>query len=194
MGRGGYSPGTERVTSMYQGHYPRLGHAAGLGRPPPLTVADDEERTIRIREFGAGSPESADYEALVELFREYEPALRSLGIPPATESRIRDWLDIVLSDVAVLACHEGRPIGLAVLVADAPGTAELAIFIHQDYLGAGIGTDLLEATLALGRRRGFEEVWLLAEGSNRRAINLYTDLGFAVVDAAGGDLQMAVSL
>lgn len=155
---------------MYKGHFPKLGHRASLGRPPS-TFVDAVGRQLEIREYGFTSAEE-DYEALVELYLGFDPAHRSLGIPPSTEPRIRNWLDVVLGDICVLACHEDRPIGQAVLVEDGPGSAELAIFLHQDYHGAGIGTALLEATLTLGQRRGLESVWLLVERDNRLAVNL----------------------
>lgn len=177
---------------MYTGHFPKLGHQAGLGHPSS-TFVDDAGREIAIREYGSTSAED-DYEALVEMYLRFDPAHRSLGIPPSTEPRIRKWLDVVLDDVCVLACHEGRPIGQAVLVEDAPRSAELAIFLHQDYHGAGIGTALLEATLTLGKRRGLERVWLLVERDNRLAVNLYNDVGFAVIDETGPDLEMALTL
>lgn len=177
---------------MYRGHFPRLGHTFGL-REPPFTFVDDADRKISIREYGSTSV-AADYEALVEMYLAFDPADRSLGVPPSTELRIRRWLDVVLQDVCVLASHDDRPIGQAVLVDDGPGSAELAIFILQEYHGTGIGTELLEATLAVGKRRGLERVWLLVERDNRRAVNLYVDVGFAVTDASGPDIEMALTL
>lgn len=178
---------------MYTGHFPRLGHGVGL-RAPPVTVVDAEGREIRIREFGAESTAREDVEALVDMYLDYDPADRSLGLPPLTEDRIREWLDVVTDDICLLACHDGRPIGQAVLVEDGPASAELAIFLHQDYHGAGIGTELLEATLVVGRARGLEHVWLLVEGDNRPAVNLYNDLGFGIVDTHGPDVEMALSM
>lgn len=178
---------------MYTGHFPQLGHLVGL-EDPPFSFVDAEGREIRIREYGSASSEAADDEALVELYLDYDPADRSLGLPPRTEPRIRAWLDVVTEAVCLLACHDGRPIGQAVLVEDGPASAELAIFLHQAYHGAGIGTRLLEATLFVGRDRGLEYVWLLVEGDNRPAVNLYNDVGFGVVDAAGSDVKMALSM
>jgi GNAT superfamily N-acetyltransferase len=177
---------------VYQGHFPTLGHEAEL-RCPPFGLVDDAGREITIRKYGS-APAGDDYEALVAMYRDFDPAYRSLGIPPIGEDRIRRWLDVVLGDVCVLACHDGRPIGQAVLVEDGPRSAELAIFLHQDYHGAGIGTALLTATLAVGKRRGLEHVWLLVERDNRLAVNLYNDLGFAVLDDEGPDLEMGLAL
>lgn len=70
---------------------------------------------------------------------------------------------------------------------------ELAIFIHQDYHGAGVGSHLLPATLTYGKQRGVEHVWLLVERGNRLAVNLYNDVGFTVINE-GYDIEMALTL
>lgn len=140
------------------------------------------------------TPDVDEYRALVDLFVEYDPAHRSLGVPPAGERHVRRWLDVVLEGHCVLAWHDGRPIGMAVLVHDEGARYELAIFVHQDYLGAGIGTELLPATLSYGKQQDVEHVWLLVERGNRLAVNLYNDVGFAVVDDEGYDIEMALTL
>lgn len=178
---------------MYTGHFPPLDHQAGV-ESPPVTITDAEGRRIRIREYGTESSPSEDFEALVAMYREYDPSDRSLGLPPTTEARIRTWLDVITEDLCLVACHDDRVVGQAVLVEDGPGSAELAIFLHHDYQGARIGTELLTATLMAGRDQGIEHVWLLVEGDNRPAVTLYNDLGFGIVDTAGPDVTMAVSM
>lgn len=177
---------------MYKGHFPKLGEAVEL-RPPPFTFRDGEGREVTVRAYG--ETEGVDeYEALVAMYLDFDPAHRSLGIPPTDERRIRAWLDVILADHCVLAWHDDRPIGQAVLVHDEGASYELAIFLHQDYHGAGIGSRLLPATLTYGKRHGVEHVWLLVERGNRLAVNLYNDVGFAVVDGDGYDVEMALTL
>lgn len=94
----------------------------------------------------------------------------------------------------MLAWHDDRAVGQAVLIEEEPGRCELAIFLHQDYHSAGIGTRLLEATLSYGREHGVEYVWLLVERENRRAVNLYNDVGFSVVETTNYDITMALTL
>lgn len=177
---------------MYKGHFPTLGEAVEL-RPPPFTFTDGAGREIAIRPYGA--TEGVDeYEALVDMYLDFDPDYRSLGIPPTDERRIRAWLDVILSDHCVLAWHDGRPIGQAVLVHDEGDSYELAIFLHQDYHGVGVGSELLPAMLSYGKAHGVEHVWLLVEWDNRLAVNLYNDVGFAVVDEDGYDVEMALTL
>ncbi|MFQ3318278.1 MAG: GNAT superfamily N-acetyltransferase [Natronomonas sp.] len=177
---------------MYKGHFPKLGHRWGL-KHPPLRFEDGDGRAIDIHPYGNG-PIGDEYEALVEMYLDFDPRHRSLGIPPTEASQIREWLDRILEDYCVLAWHGDQPIGQAVLIEDDPGRHELAIFLHQAYHGAGIGTHLLEATLGYGKRHGISHVWLLVERENRPAVNLYNDVGFAVVNDFGHDLEMALTL
>lgn len=177
---------------MYQGHFPPLGHLEAVASPP-ITFVDHEGREIDLRTYGEG-PVDGEYEAVVEMYRAFDPQFRTLGIPPVGEPAIRAWQDAILAGHCVLAWHGERVVGQAVLVEDGTGSHELAIFLHQDYHGAGIGTRLTEALLSYGRERGVTRVWLLVEGVNRPAVNLYHDVGFAVSDRVGSEVEMSLSM
>lgn len=128
------------------------------------------------------------------MYLDFDPAFRTLGVPPAGEARVRRWQDRLLAGHCVLAWHGDRVVGQAVLVADGEGSHEFAIFLHQDYHGAGIGTALAEALLTHGRAAGVKEVWLLVERTNRPAVALYTDVGFVVTENLGSDVEMALTM
>lgn len=177
---------------MYKGHFPPLGQDAML-QPPPFSFVDRAGREIAVRVYGDG-PVDDEYEAVVELYLDFDPEFRTLGIPPAEESRIRRWQDTLLEGYCVVAWHGDRAVGQAVLVADGPRTCELAIFIHQDYHGAGIGTELTEGLLTYGRAHGVNEVWLLVERDNHPAVTLYNDVGFVVTDRHGYDVEMSLTM
>lgn len=177
---------------MYGGHFPELSGQAGI-RPPPLSFRDAKGREIDIRAYGDG-PVDSEYDALLEMYLDFDPAHRSLGIPPIRESKLREWLDVMVSDYCILAWHDDHVIGQAVLIEESPGQCELAIFLHQDYHSAGIGTRLLEAMLSYGRENGVEYVWLLVERENQRATNLYNDVGFTVLESTDYDITMALTL
>lgn len=177
---------------MYEGYFPPGGRHELL-RPPPFTFTDGEARTIEIRVFGDG-PVRDELEALVEMYLAFDSAYRSLGLPPVGERRVRDWLEDVVTDYCLVAWHDDRAVGHAVLVADGPDDYELAIFLHQAYHGAGIGTHLLEALLTYGRDHGVSHVWLIVERGNRPARNLYNDVGFVVTDETRDYITMAVAM
>lgn len=177
---------------MYTGSFPRP-VSLRFGRGPPVDFEDDDGREIALRAFGDG-PVDDEREALVDLYVAFDPSQRSLGIPPVRESKIREWQDVLLDGYCVVAWHGERAVGQAVLVEDKHGNHELAIFIHQDYHHAGIGTRLMKALLAYGKRQGVDDVWLLVEQDNRPAKQLYNDLGFTVTEEQGHAVMMATSL
>ncbi|MFB6298281.1 MAG: N-acetyltransferase family protein [Salinirussus sp.] len=166
---------------------------AGDFPAPPVEFDDGEGRRIRITESTTD-----DREPLTAMYRQFDPEDRAQGIPPVGEARIREWLDALLAEgsVGAVARHEdqGQPVGHAVLVPDAEGAYELAIFVLQEFQGAGIGTNLLEALLGLARREGVERVWLSVERWNSAAIRLYERTGFERVGRQGFELEMTIRL
>jgi ribosomal protein S18 acetylase RimI-like enzyme len=177
---------------VYGGHFPPLGEGYRV-HPPPLRFRDAEGREIALRRYGEG-PVADELGALVAMYLAYDSSDRTLGIPPVTAERIREWQAHMLADHCVLAWHGDRVVGQASLVADRDGTHELAIFLDGDYQGAGIGTHLTETLLSHGRERGVNDVWLLVERDNTPAIRLYREVGFVVTEDDGYDLEMSLSM
>lgn len=158
---------------------------------PPLSFTDGDDREIRIEPSGVD-----DYDALVEMYGDFDPADRAQGIPPIKESAIEDWLDTLLSEnsINVMAVDADAVVGHAILVPDNEEAYELAVFVLNDYQGAGIGTQLLEALLGHGEANGVDKVWLTVERWNEPAIALYKKLGFETSDAESFELEMAIRL
>lgn len=157
---------------------------------PPATFEDRDGREIEVRPY-----ESGDEEALVEMYVHFDPADRAQGIPPSTESQIRDWLDVIREDgVNVLARHGDEVVGHATLVPDGGNTYELAIFVTQDYQRSGIGGRLIRLLLGYGETQGVECVWLTVERWNRAAVSLYEDVGFETSGTESFELEMSLRL
>ncbi|MFB6138425.1 MAG: N-acetyltransferase family protein [Halobacteriaceae archaeon] len=145
---------------------------------PPRTFEDAEGREITLR---AVRDDAADREALVRMYEDFDPGERAQGLPPVGAESVRAWLaDLLAAEggVNVAAFHGDRLVGHATLVPGGETGHELAIFVHQAYQGAGIGTRLLEALLGAGAAAGVEAVWLTVERWNRAAVNLYEKIGF----------------
>jgi len=164
---------------------------AGDFDAPPVEFDDDAGRTIEIR-----ASEESDFDALVEMYDDFDPADRAQGIPPVRENRIRDWLETITTGDAlgVVAWHGDAAVGHAILVPDEEGAYELAIFVTQDYQGARIGTKMLEALFGLAQDRGVERVWLTVERWNDPAIRLYHNVGFEDVDSESFEVEMTIRL
>jgi len=196
------------------GNRPYPDEPAGPFPSPPATVQDREGRTV---EFAGHAPADPVPESLVGMYREYDPADRAQGIPPADEPGIRRWLgELFGSGYNVVAHHDGGAatggaghgpaVGHATLVPDdGDGTAaadgeaegpvsphELAIFVASDYQGAGVGKRLIRHLLGHGAAHGVERVWLTVERWNRAAVGLYEDVGFETTDARSFEQEMAL--
>ncbi|GAB7009155.1 GNAT family N-acetyltransferase [Halorubrum trueperi] len=159
---------------------------------PPTEFSDREGRLIELRPY-EGTEEG--YEALVEMYDAFDPADRAQGIPPSGEARIRDWLDAILGDDCfnVVAWCGDEAAGHATLVPD-DDAYELAIFVHQKYQRAGIGTHLIRGLLGHGQAAGVTKVWLTVERWNRAAVSLYKKIGFETSDAESFELEMGLRL
>jgi len=159
---------------------------------PPTAFTDREERTIEIRPYTGAE---AGREALVEMYDTFDPADRAQGIPPGGEDRIREWLEAILADdcLNVIAWCGDAVAGHATLVPD-EDAYELAIFVHQEYQRAGVGTRLIRGLLGHGQAEGVRKVWLTVERWNRAAVSLYKKIGFETSDAESFELEMGLRL
>jgi len=153
---------------------------------PPLAFEDGAGRSIDVRGFHEG-----DREALVTLYVDFDPAQRAQGTPPIGEGPVRDWLEHVLQGPSAVAWHGDRAVGNVTFVPDGVGRYELAIFVHQDYQRAGVGGQLIRAGLRHARSEGVEQVWLTVEPGKRRALKLYSDVGFDATNPFGMVTRMS---
>ncbi|SNR52468.1 GNAT family N-acetyltransferase [Halorubrum vacuolatum] len=161
---------------------------------PPMTFDDRSGRAVEVRAYDGSEPE---HEALVAMYTSFDPADRAQGIPPGGESRVRDWLEAILDEDCfnVLAWCDGEVAGHATLVPDGDGESyELAIFVHQDYQEAGIGTRLIRGLLGYGQRHDIEKVWLTVERWNHPAVSLYKKIGFETSNAESFEMEMSLRL
>lgn len=167
---------------------------AGEFPEPPVSFADREGRAVEVRTFEASDTEGFD--ALVAMYDDFDPADRAQGVPPVGEDRVREWLETLLEQDGfdVVAWHGDEVAGHATLVPDDGETYELAIFVHQSYQGAGIGTRLIEALLGDAQANGAELVWLSVERWNRPAVALYEKVGFETASAESFEMEMAIRL
>jgi ribosomal protein S18 acetylase RimI-like enzyme len=91
--------------------------------------------------------------------------------------------------IFLIAESQGNPIGYAQLVMNSKDESiqgarplELRrIYALQEYLGKGVGKELMNATIEEAGRRGCDCVWLGVWERNQRAIDFYRKWGFRVV-------------
>ena len=163
---------------------------AGPFPEPPASFKDRRDRTITIE-----VADETHLAPLVSMYAGFDPAQRAQGIPPSDPDRIDPWVATILGEGHhVVARHDADCVGHAMLVPDGDGAFELAIFVHQDYQGAGIGRRLLRHLLGTGAAAGADRIWLTVERWNAPAIGLYRSVGFETVRADRFDIEMALAL
>lgn len=160
---------------------------------PPQAVTDTNDREIHIEVLESDA--AAAVPALVDMYDTFNPADRAQGIPPVGYDAIIEWLDAVLAEgLDVIARHDDRIIGHATLVPESSEAHELAIFVHQEYQGAGIGSTLLRCLLGAAAEHSIELIWLTVERWNTVAIGLYESVGFTACDRGRFEHEMALRL
>ncbi len=134
-------------------------------------------------------------DALSAMYRDFDPGERAQGLPPIGEERIDSWLDGLLVDGCNFVARAGeRVVGHAAYVASADAEPELAVFVHQDYQGRGIGTELCRHLIATAAAADRDALVLEVEPANRQAIAVYEKLGFERVEERSADDPLRRSL
>ncbi len=166
---------------------------AGPFPEPPQQFGIDDGRTVVIDRISLANGEVN--EELIRMYEDFDSADRAQGIPPIGRREIEQWLELILDEGPdVVARVDNRAVGHATLVPDDAGAFELAIFVHQDFRGRGIGRTLLRTLLGNATATGIERVWLTVERWNTVAINLYESVGFERIDCGSFELEMTLRL
>jgi GNAT superfamily N-acetyltransferase len=156
----------------------------------PVPVLTHKGRELVVRPFGG-----EDFEALVRMYKSFEPKRVAQGIPPPDVPRIAHWLDrLTQKSEALLAWKDGTVVAHTILCPMPAGAVEFTIFVHQDYREEGLGTVLSRHTLAWAVQMGFEHAYLTTEISNFRALRLFRKLGFQTTSSYGDEVEMKLDL
>ena len=145
---------------------------------------------LRVREY---QPE--DFASLVEMYKAFEPKRIAQGLPPPDVPRIAHWLDeLQLKSRALLALVEKRVVAHVILCPISDAAVEFTIFVHQDFRGQGVGTEMTSLALGLSSEMGFAEVFLTTELTNVPALRLYRKLGFRMKSSFGDEYEMKIDV
>lgn len=138
----------------------------------------EEPEVEKSSDFELRRATPADRDALLTMYRSFEPAAGCLGLPPRSPEA---WLDGLAVYTNFIALAESRVVGHAVLC---PGgdSGEVAVFVHQDYRRRRLGRRLLTALIEEARRLGLRRVWGMTEIDNVPLIRLNLSLGFVPGD------------
>lgn len=117
----------------------------------------------------------ADRAEIRAMYETFEPRPASLGLPPRVH--IDEWLDRIGSSPSYIANIGEKLVGHAVICPDGE-TAEVAIFVHQDFRGHGIGRRLIETVIDQARQAGMQSLWGMTELDNVPMLRLAGSVGF----------------
>ena len=151
---------------------------------------DRNSSTVLVRPH-----QPADLAELVEMYRDFDPADRTMGLPPATETQLRGWLDRFVDDGwSLVAEVDSTVVGHAGVTPGDAVAPHLVVFFADEAQGRGIGSELIRQLVAYAAERGHETLVLTVEAGNDAAITVYDNVGFDVVERLGGELEMHLSL
>lgn len=168
------------------------GECVGTPLCPPRCPRffDAAGRAYVIRPLGDG-----EIDSLVEMYVDFAPEHRSMGIPPETADEIREWVRRLHRRGSTFVAWDGeRAIGHAGYSPDHEAVAEFFVFVHQDYHGRGLGTELTKQAIAYAADAGHDALRLHVTRSNEAAVHVYRRLGFEQVRDHAAELEMELSM
>jgi len=159
--------------------------------PPRCPRFVDKEGVPRIaRRF-----ESADFEAIVDMYDNLDSFSRTRGIPPATRPKIEQWISSLVEKGWNLVIEgDDRIIGHAAAVPASASAPELVIFLHQSVRNRGIGSELLKHLIAHADDQDHDGLTLSVSCGNNRAITVYENIGFDEIERTRKDIEMELSM
>lgn len=158
----------------------------------PISFTDKLGRSILIRAYESAK----DREALVEMYANYDPEDRSLGLPPVGRVAIERWIKYLEEKgFSIVAEHEGKIVGHLAIVEDESNkdTVDLAIYLARNYQNQGIGTEMVRAIIEYCKKICYKKITLVTDRLNWRAIRVYRKCGFQTV-LASYELYMELPL
>ena len=136
---------------------------------------------------------------LIAMYDRFDPLGAALGLPPHTAEARDRWVGSALAQIVNGGAFSpaGEVVGHCFLAADKSASAEMAVFVHQEYRRKGIGAGLLKKALEWGWAAALRHVWAVTASDNRAALGLLLSSGFRLVqstaDVAELDIDLPVS-
>lgn len=151
---------------------------------------DKEEEALIARPY-----RSEDLETLVDMYEDLDSYSRTMGLPPADRLQIENWLMKLMDRGWGLVVLLGdRIVGHVAATPETSSTPEIVIFVHQDVRDRGIGTELMKQLLAHAADKDHSGLSLEVSSGKERAISVYENIGFDVIESTLRELQMEISL
>jgi RimJ/RimL family protein N-acetyltransferase len=133
---------------------------------------------------------------LIAMYDRFDPLGASLGLPPYPAEARHNWIGSALGQIVNLAAFSpvGEVVGHCFLAADKPGSAEIAVFVHQGSRRRGIGTALIKRALECGWVAELGRVWAVTAWDNRAVLRVLMRCGFLLIQSAGSEVELNIEL
>lgn len=167
-------------------------HCEGTPYCPPRCprFTDKEDTPLLVLPY-----EPSDRDGLLDMYDDFPTYDRAQGLPPQSRDRTAQWIDsLVDRGLNLLARCDGSVVGHIGVVPMSSPTPELVVFVHPDWQGRGIGTELIKQAIAHVSAEGREALTLEVMSDNRNALAVYQNIGFDVVERTFNELEMQLSL
>jgi RimJ/RimL family protein N-acetyltransferase len=125
-----------------------------------------------------------DKNALFQMFSTMSAEALEWSMAPYTIEVIDRWIGNIPHLIALVAEYNDKIVGYAVIYKyphqRRRGIGDLAIYLHQDFQKAGLGTAMTEKLLQLAKDEKMHKIELTLVADNEIAKNLYLKLGFKI--------------
>ena len=142
-----------------------------------VRLADDREVVLRLLR-------SDDKELLLEMFVNMSENALLWSNPPYDEPKIDRWMSGCKTGLSLVALSADRLVGITAVYQDPrprlKGIGRMMIYIHQDFHGVGLGTEMTNRLLTLARNKNLHRIGLEVVEENKAAVRLYKKLGFEI--------------
>ena len=137
-----------------------------------------------------------DRDKLMEMYVNFDPGDRCLGLPPLTREGIEKWVDYLIKNgYNIVAEHNGKIVGhVAIVPLENRREVELDIFVLRPYQNRGIGQELLRNAINFCKQMGFKGIMITTQCSNLRTKRLFKKFGFVTIDSDMDECYMFLKL
>jgi len=149
--------------------------------------------TLTSTRFSVRGLQEEDEPMLEQMYASFEPKGVALGLPPSDPARLKAWLARLRAGINFVAVVEGIIVGHLALMRIVC-SAEMVVFVHQDFRRRGIATALGQAAVEEARAQGTRFLWVLISSSNSAARSGLLKFGFRTNWEELGEVQMVYRL
>jgi RNA polymerase sigma-70 factor (ECF subfamily) len=152
-----------------------------------------QQRNPDIQIRGIGPPQR---DLLITMYDRFDPLGAAFGLPPRTAEARCEWIGSALGQKVNVAAFSpiGEVVGHCFLAADKPASAEMAVFVRQEFRRIGVGTALVKAALDRGGAAGLRHVWSLTPSDNRVALRMQMNCGFRLTKSVSFETELEIDL